>query len=71
MKLGKCDFCIQGTSNVEKVHFRTQLLTPIVKQYPPFLRKVGKSMDRNMPSEFQDGIKLSPKYSKPSHSGHL
>ena len=40
MKLRKCDFRIQGTS--KRRDFRAQLLTPIVKQYPPFLRKVGK-----------------------------
>jgi len=42
MKLRKCDFRIQGTSKRREVHSRAQFLTLIVKQYPPFLRKVGK-----------------------------
>ena len=34
MKLG-----FRVLQNVEKVHSRAQLLTPVVKQYPPYFEK--------------------------------
>jgi len=39
-------FVFRVVQNFEKIHSRAQLLIPIVKQYPPFLRKVVKSFLR-------------------------
>ena len=43
MKLGKCDFRIQGTSKRRESSLSSPTSDPEGKQYPHFLRKVGKN----------------------------
>ena len=48
MELGKCDFRIQGTSKRRESSLSSPTSDTDSKKYPPFLRKVGKSIRRDV-----------------------